>query len=128
MYKLSAFLFLLLASLQAGPVFCDEDDIDTDLMQSIDDTTKSVTSNIDLRKKQAADEDALALKKMLGQVQLFYETRHDKPDAIEFARTSLDIANRLQKLLNDKDFDGAARAANELSRSCRSCHDVYKQS
>jgi cytochrome c556 len=127
MHKLTAPLVLLLA-LQTAPVLCDEDEMDTDLMQTIDDTTKSVTSNIDLRKKQAADEDAHALQKLLSQVEVFYETRHDKADAVEFARTSLEIANRLQKLLTDKDFEGAARAANELSRSCRSCHDVYKHS
>ncbi len=125
--KLTAPLVLLLA-LHAMPVLCDEDEMDTDLMQTIDDTTKSVTSNIDLRKKQAADEDAHELQRLLAQVQTFYETRHDKADAIGFARASVDIANRLQKLLTDKDFEGAARAANELSRSCRSCHDVYKQS
>lgn len=118
----------LLFALHVTPVRCDEEEMDTDLMQTIDDTTKSVTSNIDLKRDPAADQDARDLQKLLGQVQAFYLARQDKPDAIEFARTSLELANQLQRQIGAHDFTAAALTANALSRSCRSCHDVYKQS
>ena len=100
--------------------------MDEDLMRSIDDAAKSVTSNIDLRRFSAAQTDAHDLQSLLKQVEAFYIARPDKPDALEFARTSLGLTDRIEQSAAARDFDAASLAAAQLARSCRACHDVYK--
>lgn len=117
---------LLVAVLGSPLALATSEDIDTDLMQSIEDTTKSVTSNIDLHRLAAADEDARTLDQLLGQVQAYYEAHPDKPDALGYARASRDLARRLSALVVARDFEHASTVAADLSRSCRTCHDVYK--
>jgi hypothetical protein len=109
-----------------APALGADEDMDTDLMQTIDDTAKSVTSNIDLRNPAAGGTDAQELQNLFRQVQAFYERRHDAPDAVTYARTSLDLAGRIERALAGRDYADAARAAADLTRTCRSCHDVYK--
>ena len=100
--------------------------MDEDLMRSIDDAAKSVTSNIDLRRFPAAQTDAHDLQGLLKQVEAFYVARPDKPDALEFARTTLSLTDRIEQSAAARDFAAASQAAAELTRSCRACHDVYK--
>ena len=103
-----------------------DSDMDMDLMQSIDDMAKSMSSDIDLHNPDAASSEARELEALFRQVQAFYEARHDAPDAVGYSRTSLDLAERIARSIAARDFESASRAAADLTHTCRACHDVYK--
>ena len=124
--KLIPLISLLLLGMASTTMAGSDDELDTDLMQTIDDTTKSVTSNIDLHKAAPATADAQERATLFRQVQAFYEKRHGAEDAVGYSRTCLDLAARIEASLKQQDFRAAAVAANDLTRTCRSCHDVYK--
>lgn len=80
---------LLALSCATGIVQSAEDEIDTDLMQSIEDTNKSLASNIAVRNKPAASSDASELHAMFQKVDAFYASKPDVADAQELTRKSL---------------------------------------
>ena len=83
--------FALLGTVASAPV-----DIDADLMRGIDDTAKSLDSNV---------------------------AQKDGKDAAAEARELVDTFTRIEA----QDFDAAGDAVSQLTRSCKSCHDVYKK-
>ncbi len=101
--------------------------LDTDLMQSIDDTNKSMSSNISLNDVAASTSDAKELTAMFDQVEAFFVQKGNAPDAVELAQKSKDLTIAIASEVAAKDFDKATNDATSLSRNCRTCHTFYKK-
>ena len=112
--------------LLTGTVLSAEAGMDTDLMQSIEDSTKSLSSAIDLKDAKSVTDEARELEKLFEHVEAFYAKQGNAEDALSLSRKSRDWASTLAKLASDKDFDSASTTARDLTRACKSCHNVYK--
>lgn len=102
--------------------------LDMDLMQTIEDTNKSLSSNIATQNMPGSTADAKELETLFSQVEAHFVAKGDAPDAVDLSRKSKDLAGAIQKSMASKQFDEAAQAATALSRTCRSCHTFYKKS
>lgn len=112
----------------AGSVWSAEDEIDTDLMQSIEDTNKDLASNIAVQEAKAATANARDLHEMFAKVEAFYVGKGDAADAVDLARKSLELTQQIEQQIASKDFGAATGSATTLSRTCKSCHNFYKKS
>jgi len=122
-------VFLLLAvslAVSAG-VRSAENELSTDLMQNIEDTNKSLSSNIALNNKQAASADAKELTQMFAEVEAFFEHKGDAANAVELARQSKNLSSDIVGYVAASNFASATTAATTLSRTCRTCHTFYKK-
>ncbi|MFZ6778587.1 hypothetical protein ACO0LD_17335 [Undibacterium sp. Ji83W] len=127
--KKTVLLFSLLAAVvgTAG-IAAAVTEVDMDLMQKIEESTKSVDSNISLKDGKAALADAREIEEMFSQVELFYKHKGDAADAIEYAKKSKNFASELIRQVSEKDFDNASATVSALAKSCKTCHQVYKKS
>lgn len=116
----------LLSALTIG-VSADDVEMDMDLMQNIEDTNKSLSSNIALQRADASTSDANDLSSMFGIVENHFIKKGDAENAVELATKSRNLAQDIIKSVSAKDFDTANNSATELSRACRSCHTFYKK-
>lgn len=111
----------------ASAVYSAEVELDTDLMQSIEDTNKSLSSNIAIRDAKGATSDAKELTEMFGKVEHHFEMKADAPDAVDLARKSKALTLTIAKSVASNDFAAATESATTLSRTCRTCHTFYKK-
>ena len=102
-------------------------DVDGDLMRGVDDTAKSLDSNVALKDGKAAAADARALVDTFARIESHYGEKPDTADAADFARHTQELAAQALKAIEAKDFDAAGDAVNQLTRSCKNCHEVYKK-
>lgn len=112
----------------AGLVHAADTELDMDLMQTIEDTNKSLASNIATENGPGSTADAKELQALFGKVEGHFVAKGDAPDAVELSRKSKDLAGAILKSVADKDFGTASGAATDLSRACRTCHTFYKKS
>ncbi|MBV8124916.1 MAG: hypothetical protein JOY60_13005 [Burkholderiaceae bacterium] len=124
MRKGSALLALLL--LAARPVFCVEFDLTADGMRDIDDTTKSLNSNLATKNSKNALGEAQEIAAFFLQVQGYYEAKGNAQDAVDYARKSHELAGQIAKSVAANDLDAAAATVSSLTRICKSCHNAYK--
>jgi hypothetical protein len=116
-----------LLSMLAASVHSAESELDTDLMQSIDDTNKSLSSNIALKDVKAAAADSKELNEMFDKVETYFVNKGGADDAVDLARKSKDLTEQIAHAVDQHDFDGASNSATALSRNCRTCHTFYKK-
>ncbi len=102
-------------------------DVDGDLMRGIDDTAKSLDSDVAQKDAKAAAAEARSLVETFSKVQSHYGEKPDTADAVGFARKSQELAAQALKAIEASDFDAAGDAVAQLTRSCKNCHDVYKK-
>jgi uncharacterized cupredoxin-like copper-binding protein len=119
---------LVLGAFLSGVVHSADDELSTDLMQSIEDTNKSMASHIALQNTKGATSDAKDLQEMFTQVESFYVHKGDAPDAVELARKSRTLSGEILKQVDAKEFDKAVNTATDLARACKTCHNFYKKS
>ena len=117
---------IALMALAAGALYADE--LDTDLMHAIEDSNKSLASNIATKDAKAAGTDAKDLTEMFAKVEAFYTQKGDAADAVQLAKKSQELGAQIQQLVGSGDFAGATDAATTLSRTCKTCHNFYKKS
>jgi hypothetical protein len=108
-------------------VAADEAGLDTDLMQSIEDTNKSMSSNIALKDAKAAVSDSKELNEMFSKVQTYFEQKGGAADAVDLAKKSRTLTDTIVAAVGHNDFDTATESATTLSRTCRTCHTFYKK-
>ena len=120
-------LFAALLAL-AGSVRSDEAELDTDLMHGIEDTNKSLASNIAVKNSVAASSDAKELGGMFVQVQAYFERKSDAADAVALAKKSQELSAQIVQSVSASDFAAATDSATSLSRTCKTCHAFYKKS
>ena len=102
-------------------------DVDGDLMRGIDDTAKSLDSDVAQKDAKAAAAGARALVDTFARVASHYGGKPETADAVGFAHHTQELAAQALKAIEAKDFDAASDAVAQLTRSCKSCHDVYKK-
>ena len=123
-----AVLACALLTLLASGVRSAEDGFGTELMQSIEDSNKSLASNIALKEAKGASADAKELADMFAKVQTYYAQKGDAADAVELARKCHDLTLKIQSSVTANDYSTATGAATDLSRTCKTCHNFYKKS
>lgn len=126
MRKLSLIAGLLLFC--AGAVWSAVGELDSDLMQAVEDANKSLASNIALKDKKASVSDAKELDGMFVEIEHFYVAKGDAEDAVKLSKKSRELVTGILKSVDGGDFDHANVLATDLSRTCKSCHNFYKKS
>jgi hypothetical protein len=111
-----------------GVVRAADAELDMDLMQTIEDTNKSLSSNIAIQNAPASTADAKELEALFTKVESHFVAKGDAADAVDLSRKSKDLAGSIIKSVAAKDFGTASDAATDLSRACRTCHTFYKKS
>lgn len=111
-----------------GVVRAADGELDMDLMQTIEDTNKSLSSNIATQNVQGSTADAKELQELFGKVEAHFVAKGDAADAVELAKKSKDWAEGIVKSVSAKQFDAATDSATNISRACRTCHTFYKKS
>ena len=102
-------------------------DVDGDLMRGIDDTAKSLDSEVAQKDAKAALADARSLVETFARIESHYGQKAETADAVGFARHTQELAAQALKAIEAQDFDAAGDAVNQLTRSCKTCHEVYKK-
>ena len=121
---------LLIAAAQfalLGSALCATFDVDGDLMRGIDDTAKSLDSNVAQKDAKAAAADARSLVDTFAHVESHYAGKPETADAVGFAHHTQALAAQALKAIEANDFDAAGEVVNQLTRSCKACHEVYKK-
>lgn len=119
---------LVALTLFAGVARSDQEELDTDLMHSIEDSNKSLASSIAIKQAKRASADATELAEMFAQVEAFYVKRGDAADAVELAKKSRALSSQILQSIGASDFSTATDSATTLSRTCKTCHNYYKKS
>ena len=102
-------------------------ELDTDLMQNIDDTNKSLASNIATRDAKAAIADAKSMNDMFGTVETYFVQKGDAANAVELTKQSRELTLTIVNAVTANNYDAATDAATTLSRTCKKCHTFYKK-
>jgi hypothetical protein len=110
-----------------GAVHSAAGDIDTDLMQAIEDTNKDLASSLALEDAKSAQRDAAELQAMLGKVETFYVAKGNAADALDFVRGGQRCVQLIRQHVDSKDFTAAAETAVQLTATCKGCHDIYRK-
>jgi hypothetical protein len=105
----------------------EEAELDQDLMQTIEDTNKSLSSNIALQRVDASVTDATELNNMFTIVEAHFVKKGDAANAVDLSKKSKDLSQDIIKLVHENNFESATNSATELSRTCKSCHTFYKK-
>lgn len=126
MYKRKLF-HLALTGLLATTTLTASGAVDEDFMRNVEDTFKSADSAIGLKDAKTATADAKELEKLFKEVTEHYVKKGDAEEGVKLSQKSVDLSTRIVATVAVKDFDAAANASAELGRTCKSCHNVYKQ-
>jgi hypothetical protein len=102
-------------------------ELDTDLMQNIDDTNKSLASNIAVKDGKAAIADAKSMNDMFGTVETYFVQKGDAANAVELTKQSRELTLAIVNAVTANNYDAATDAATTLSRTCKKCHTFYKK-
>lgn len=121
-------LFFAVLALLSGSVFSAQVEVDEDFMRSVEDTSKSLTDNLAQRNAKGSRSDATELEQMFAQIEAFYVAKGDAPEAVGLSKKSRELSAAVNRLVGTGDFDNAAGSANEIVRTCKTCHNFYKKS
>jgi hypothetical protein len=114
-------LFLALA----GTSIAVNAEVDEDFMQTVEDTHKSLTSNIAIQNAESSLNDAKLLEGYFAEIEDFFAKKGDAQDGVDLSHQSRDLVAEIQRNLQASDFDTAAHNSSELGRTCKSCHKIY---
>ena len=121
----------ILSGLLAVGSIAEETEMDMDLMQTIEDTNDSLSSNVALEEGEAAIADAKILNELFGVVEEHYtkevDAGGDFAEAVDLSSKSIKLTAEIIEQLNAGDFESAANSATDLARTCKTCHNFYKE-
>ncbi len=121
----------ILSGLLAVGSIAEETEMDMDLMQTIEDTNDSLSSNVALEEGEAAIADAKILNELFGVVEEHYTKEvaagGDFAEAVDLSSKSIKLTAEIIEQLNAGDFESAANSATDLARTCKTCHNFYKE-
>jgi hypothetical protein len=113
------------------PLVAEETEMDMDLMQTIESTNDNLSSNIALENVESAIADAQTLNELFSVVAEHYQkelaTGKDVAEAVNLTRKSIKFSGEIITSLQQQDFDSAANTATDLARTCKTCHNFYKE-
>jgi enoyl-[acyl-carrier-protein] reductase (NADH) len=110
-----------------GAALCATFDVDADLMRGIDDSAKSLDSNVAQKDAKAAAADARSLVETFARIESHYGEKPETVDAVAFAHRTRSLADQALQAIEAQDFDTAGDHVANLTRSCKNCHEVYKK-
>jgi hypothetical protein len=117
--------------LVSRPLVAEETEMDMDLMQTIESTNDNLSSNIALENVESAIADAQTLNELFVVVAEHYQrelaTGKDVAEAVDLTRKSIKFSGEIITSLQQQDFDSAANTATDLARTCKTCHNFYKE-
>ena len=88
--------------------------IDADLMRGIDDTAKSLDSNVAQKDAKAAAADARSLVDTFARIESHYGEKPETADAVGFAHHTQEFAAQTLKAVEAQDFDAKMRSSGLL--------------
>ena len=95
-------------------------------MRAIDKRSVDVQKNIEARKSDAAIADAREIERLYGLMETYFVDDGHAPDAVTLSQSGKTLAAGIPAAIAAQDFDGAAKAALEISHACNDCHDNHK--
>ena len=111
--------------------FAEETEMDMDLMQTIESTNDNLSSNISLENAESAKADAQTLNELFAVVEEHYKKEvaagNDVAEALDLTKKSIKCSSEIMTFLDQKDFESAANTATDLARTCKTCHNFYKE-
>lgn len=121
-------VFVLVFSLLVSyPAFAEEAEMDMDLMQTIEDTNDSLSSNVALEDAEASLADAQTMQELFITVEDFFKQQPDSAEALELTIKSKHLLGDIVQQVSSGDFESAANSATDLARACKTCHNFYKE-
>ena len=126
-FRPQTLLAALASVLVATSALCAGFDVDGELMRGIDDTAKSLDSDVAQKDAKAAAADARSLVETFMHIEAHYGEKPETADAVGFAHKTQELAAQALKAIEANDFDAASTAVEDLTRSCKNCHNVYKK-
>ena len=111
--------------------FAEEAEMDMDLMQTIESTNDNLSSNIALENAESAIADAQTLNELFAVVEEHYSKElaagKDVAEAVDLTKKSVKFSSEIITFLGLNDFESAANTATDLARTCKTCHNFYKE-
>jgi hypothetical protein len=111
--------------------FAQEAEMDMDLMQTIESTNDNLSSNIALENAESAIADAQTLNELFAVVEEHYSKElaagKDVAEAVDLTKKSVKFSREIITFLGQNDFESAANTATDLARTCKTCHNFYKE-
>ena len=101
--------------------------MDSDLMLTIEETNDSLSSNIAMEEGEAALMDAEILAELFVSVETHYKNEPDSEEAYDLTLKSNALIAQIIEQVKGNDFESAANSATDLARTCKSCHNFYKE-
>lgn len=124
-------LFLSFNPFLASMSFAEEMKMDMDLMQTIESTNDNLSSNIALENAESAVADAQTLNELFVVVAEHYKREaaagKDVAEAVDLTTKSIKLSDEIITFLKQEDFESAANTATDLARTCKTCHNFYKE-
>lgn len=102
-------------------------EISSDLMQNIEEATKSLDSSVALKDGKAAVTESRELQALFAQVEAFYKLHPEAGQGLALSQKARGLADEVARHVASNDFSAAAGAVDDLARSCKQCHEVYKK-
>lgn len=100
--------------------------LSADDMRDAEDTLHNLDSRISLQDKKALD-DARELAAYFQKVEGHFSAKADAARGVEFSRKSQAHAKAIATAVEANNYDAAMDALSDLTRSCKTCHEVYKK-
>lgn len=122
---------VFMSVLFAQETFAQELEMDMDLMQTIESTNDNLSSNIALENAESAIADAQTLNELFDVVADHYQKElaagKDVAEAVDLTNKSLKFSSEIITFLQQEDYESAANTATDLARTCKTCHNFYKE-
>jgi cytochrome c556 len=101
-------------------------ELSADSMRDAEDVLHNLDSRISLQDKKALD-DAKELATYFKHVEAHFSAKADAARGVDFSRKSQAHANAVATAVEAGNYDAAMDHLSDLTRSCKTCHEVYKK-
>ena len=116
----------LLVTLASAAANIDLTDFNDDIMRNMDDTVKTLDSDLAGHDGKSAQTDARVIQDGLHWAEDYFTRKGNVADAVQLAKRGEDLASDVAKSAASNDFDAALASYDSLVKTCRRCHDAYK--
>ncbi|AWB69188.1 hypothetical protein C2869_22055 (plasmid) [Saccharobesus litoralis] len=100
--------------------------IDIDLMNFMEETNDSLTSNIALKNRDGALDDARLLNELFILLEEHFIELGDHPEGLQLAKKSTALTIKLNDEITSGNYKLATQLGINLSNTCKSCHEKFK--
>jgi hypothetical protein len=109
----------------AEPQKSEYPDYDDELMKDLDRTIKYFEPDVTAGNDAGVVDDIAVLKQGFEYTGNYFAKR-GKADAVKISEDGLKALSEVQRLFSERNVDGAALKARDVTDACKACHDVYK--